>query len=461
MKLLILSMFLLAGCSAAGGADPPAGEIPGYTVPSGSPSNLAARTAELEDHILIAENQNYEMYLKEDTLGLIIRDKTNGAWMRSTVAEPNETDNNTWKGLYQSGVTLQYISGTNLNMTQADFINNVHTKKMYYRNDGFSADVSFYEAGISYTLTVTLTENGFTAEIPQSSIREERPNNAVGAIYVYPFLGHSVLGSDKGYMFIPDGQGALIELRDNERRFPAPFLGDVYGENTGLNVTSTYFRELVPPEKVLMPVYGMVHTEKGIGFLGIIESGAENARIEAWPNGASTQYDWIAARFLYRHVFMQPTGQTGGTVQSRTERPNRIDIKIRFEFTAGDDVGYDDLALSYRDYLRETGAFASAAADVYRTQVDFFGLEKRDWALFKLNVNMTRFSDAADILKDLSDAGVKAPLSVYSGWRSGGYTAGVPNTGYSPASSLGGSGGFSRLARTAEEEGVLLFLQTE
>ncbi|MCL2031023.1 MAG: DUF5696 domain-containing protein, partial [Oscillospiraceae bacterium] len=453
-------LLLLTACSAPDAAAP---LLPPPLLPAsgGSPSAVTGRSAELDGHTLVAENPHFELYLDEAALGLIIRDKESGAVMRSTVSEPNAADNDTWKGFYQSGVVLQYIRGTNLNMTQADFINTEHSKTLYYREDGFTADVTFPSAGISYTLTVTLTDTGFTAEIPQSSIREENPENTVGAFYVYPFLGYSTLGADEGYMLIPDGQGALIELQDNERRFSSPFISYIYGDNVGLNVTNTFFRELVPPENILMPVYGMVHTAKNIGFLGIVESGAENAVIEAWPNGASTQFDWIAARFMYRHVFMQPTGQTSGTVQTRTERPNRVDIKIRFAFAAGNAADYCGLALRYREYLAETGAFASAAADPFRTQVDFFGQEKKNWALFKLDVNMTKFDEAADILRLLSDSGVGAPLVVYSGWQSGGYTAGAPNAGFSPAAGLGGSGGFSRLAKTAEEQGVLLLLQND
>jgi hypothetical protein len=456
--ILLGILTVCAACSPTHGSAPPAGDIPPHVPPAGSPVNAAERHAELDGHVLVAENAQFEMYLKEATLGLIIRDKVSGAHMRSTAAEPNEGDNPMWRGFYQSGVVMRFLRGTNINMTQMDFINNEHTITMFYRPDGFSADIYFPEAEIAYTLTVTLTDSGFSAEIPQSSIREGNPDLVVGEFYVYPFLGYSTLGEDEGYMFIPDGQGALIELKDNERRFPAPFMGDVFGDNAGLRLFSSFSSYLVPPEKILMPVYGMVHTEKGIGFLGIIESGAENAVIEAWPNGASTHFDWISARFVYRHVFMQPTGQTSGTVQTRTERSNRIDIKIRFAFVTGDDAGYDGLALRYRGFLQETGAFASASDDGFRTQIDFFGQEKRNWALFKLDVNMTTFREAADILEQLSEAGVKEPFVVYSGWQSGGATGGVPNTGSSPASGLGGTGGLRYLAKKAEEEGAKLLL---
>ncbi|MDR1643494.1 MAG: DUF5696 domain-containing protein [Clostridiales bacterium] len=410
--------------------------------------------AELEGHLLVSENSFWEMYLNDETLGIIIKDKTTGEYMRSTVETPSSGDNKNWAGFCQSGVVLEYIQGTNLNMIRADMVNAKKEIELIYRENGFDALVRFEDPGISFALEVSLWDYGFSAEIPQSSIVEEKPDTTVGAIYVYPFMGHSVLGADAGYMLIPDGQGALIELKDNEKRFPSPFISSCYGDNIGLNAAEAWNDYWVLPEKILVPVYGMVHTDKKLGFAAIIESGAESATIEAWPNGASTIYDWISARFIYRHVFMQPTGQTSGTIQSRTERPNRIDIKMRFAFVSGDNAGYDGMAFRYRDYLTETGTFENAKDMSYRTQVDFFGQEKENWALFKLDVNMTDFASAANILEDL---GFKT-LSVYRGWRTGGYTAGSPALDYSPASGLGGKGGMKKLLDTAKELGDILAL---
>jgi hypothetical protein len=396
--------------------------------------------------------------MDEETLGIVMRDKKSGAFMRSTVEEPGAADNPTWRGLYGSGVTMEYIVGTNLNPTRASFSNMEKDVMFYYRNDGFSAEVYFPVPQISYTLHVALTDYGFSAEIPQSSIKEGDPNIVTGAFFVYPFLGHSVLGADEGYMFIPDGQGALIELKDNERRFSQPFMGLVYGTNIGLEVDVSMFSfggysYVNEPEQILMPCFGMVHTEKGIGFLGVIESGAENARIEAWPNGASTQFDWVTAKFTYRHVFMQPMGQNSGSMQSRTPRPNRVDIKLRFIFVTGEEADYAGLAVKYREYLEETGAFRSSANDPYRTCIDFFGSEKKEWALFKLNVNMTTFKQAENILKDLNESGVNGVFARYDGWQRGGASLGLPTRGFNPAGNLGGRRALMNLIKTAEDLG--------
>ncbi|GHV35506.1 hypothetical protein FACS18949_13620 [Clostridia bacterium] len=459
-------ILLLSACDAApmtAGGTPPAGDIPAYVKPAGEPQNVCPRDCELDGHALVAENGSWELYLEAESLSIIMRDKASGAYMSSTVSEPNPADNQMWKGFYQSGVVLEYVQGTNVNTTRADLVYTENEKTLYYRDNGFSAEVRYPAIGISYTLNVTLEARGFTAEVPQSSMKEENDGFAIGALYLYPFMGYTTLGADAGYMLIPDGQGALIALEDNQKRFTTPYISYIYGDNAGLSaVTQSAAGSAVPPEKVLMPVYGMAHTEKGIAFLGIVDGGAENACIEAYPNGVNTQYDWISARFIYRHTYMQPTGQSSGTVQSRTPRPNRADARVRFAFTAGDNANYAGLASAYREYLDETGAFENAeTTDIYRTQVNFFGGDRENWALFKLNVSMTGFDQAADILEDLADAGVTGLLSVYEGWRSGGATASVPTVDYSPASNLGGKSGMAALWRAAEKASALLFLNSD
>jgi len=467
-SLLIIAaffaVFMLAACSGAGITEPPAGPVPPYVPPQGGQVSLLAYTGRsLHGHTLVAENDNMSLYLYAPRLSVIIRDRATGAYMRSTVDEPSAADNPLWQGLYMSGVTLDYILGVSVHFSRACLFHTAHTLSVFYREDGFSAQVYFPEIQIGYTLIVTLQEDGFTAEIPQASIFENDPNITVGAFYVFPFLGHTYLGEYEGYIFIPDGQGAIIKLQDNEGRFNIPFTENVFGSNPGidLEVAAAVFGNFVftiEPEMILMPVYGMVHTCRQIGFLGIIESGYENAVIEAFPNGVSTNFNWASSRFIYSHVIHQPMGMQSGFVTTRTERPNRIDLKMRYIFVTGDQATYTGLAVAYREYLTRTGAFASAQMDAFRTGIDFLGVEQREWALFRLNVEMTTFSQAEEILRTLADNGVDRVFTRFDGWTSGGSMNHLPTRSFNPARSLGGQRGLNNLKSTVEELGGELSL---
>ena len=463
--LLLLGIIIfVAGCRRSVDLEPPAGFVPEYVPPVGNAVSLLADAGRcLHGHTLVAENENFSLFLYEPRLSIIIQDRNTGEYMRSTVDEPRPSDNNQWQDFYMSGVTLEFIVGVNIHFTRAGLFHTERDLVVFYREDGFSAQVYFPEIQIGYTLIVTLQEDGFTAEIPQSSIFENDPNITVGRIYMFPFLGHSYLGQDEGYMFIPDGQGAIIKLQNNENRFNSPFAEHVFGSNPGIEVeiSPSFFNNFVitnDPEMVIMPVYGMVHTERQIGFLGVIESGYENAQIMAFPNGVSTDFDWASARFIYSHVFQQPTGMQSGFVMTRTPRPNRIDIKMRYIFVTEDQANYAGLAVAYRNFLERSGAFDSAVMDDFRIAIDFLGVEQRDWALFRLNVNMTTFDQMSDILNRLNYRGVGGVYTRVDGWTSRGSIVSLPTRGFNPAGSLGGQRALNRLQDTVNELGGELTL---
>ena len=402
----------------------------------------------------VAESEKFNLYLREDTLALIIESKANGSLLYSTVQHPEDfKDQDAWKGFYQSGIVMEFIEDVKSTLTQADLVNMKHEVKVSYVPNGFSADVFFPDYEVGYSVEVSLSERGLTVRIPQEKIRNSEKDGhryTVATFTLYPFLGHSILGQDEGYMIIPDGQGALIELKDNEKRFTSPFDRPVYGTNIGIEDTVNS-RWSVGTEPIIMPVFGMVHTADRIGFLGVIEQGDTAARIRAYPNGANNMsFDWISAKYTYRFVYKQPTGPSSGAVDMLTESSRRFDIVQHFLLTDEDEANYAGLACAWRDYMEEKGVFANAdAGRPFDVEIDFLGLEKENAVMGKADVIMTSFDQAGEILEWLKTDGVDRISAVYRGWLGAGLTGGVPTDSYAPAGALGGSGGLEALIRKA------------
>ena len=260
------------------------------------------------EYALVAENERLALYLREDIMAIIIESKTSGQRLYSAVQNPQDMkDNAKWKGFYQSGIVLEYSENSNHSLFQAELLNTEHLLTYAYQADGFTAKVTFTEPQISCEVSVTLDEEGLHVYIPKDKLIEENETvYKVNTIQMFPFLGYSYQGQDEGYMFIPDGQGALIELRNNNKAYSNAYTQQVYGENVGVQVT-TFNQWSRESENILMPVFGMVHTAKEIGFLGVIEEGDASAKIKAYPNGVITQFDWITAQFIYRQIYSQPT----------------------------------------------------------------------------------------------------------------------------------------------------------
>ncbi len=239
---------------------------------------------------------------------------------------------------------------------------------------------------VSFRSNVYVTGNdakGTAFRYPEGSVKEiSEISYTLASIYLYPFLGYSYLGQNDGYMIIPDGQGAIIKLEDNEGRYKSPYDRPVYGTNIGIEDTvNSEFG--VAAENIIMPVFGMVHRDSQIGMLGVIEEGDLSARILAYPNGVRMNFDWVCAKYTYRLVFNQPMGMNGsaaaGVVPTRTEKARDFDIVQHFLLKDGDQATYAGLAVAYRDYLIGKGTFDGAIDRGFDVQLDFLGLERENY----------------------------------------------------------------------------------
>ncbi len=427
-----------------------------------APKEDPAGDAVPEGYEAIAENSKFTLYLKRDTLALIVESKNSGKVLYSTVQNPDEMkDNATWKGFYQSGIVMEYLEGVKSIPLQADFINMKNEIDLQLTENGYIAKVTYPDIGISYKATLVMDERGFSVSIPKDSIEEtDVENYTVASFYVYPFLGYSYLGEDDGYMIIPDGQGAIIELKDNEERYKSPFDRAVYGTNIGIEDT-VYSDWGVSAEQVLLPVFGMVHEEDQLAVLGFIENGDAAARIMAYPNGVRMKFDWVCAKYLYRMIYSQPTGPNSSTISMRTEYARDIDILQEFLLEDGERANYAGLATALREYMTEKGYFGEAETNEFDIGIDFLGVETENWMLGKQAVVMTSFSQAADILKELGEKGVHGVNVTFRGWQEGGLYGALPTDGYSPAGALGGDGGLQDLKSATEGQRDRLSLEAD
>ncbi|MBP3609005.1 MAG: hypothetical protein J6J42_01560, partial [Lachnospiraceae bacterium] len=169
-----------------------------------------------ETHKKIAENSKFNLYLCEDDLSVVVEDKATGRFMESSPSYNDGASNATWEAYLSSALVLTYIQG-NTDTKQADLVKDKVTKDITYTDNGFEAKIYWSKYQFGMTLKVSLTEDGLVATVPDDSIIE-KSDVYVGTVSIYPCMGVSYLDEKEGYMFIPDGNGALIYLEDNEKR---------------------------------------------------------------------------------------------------------------------------------------------------------------------------------------------------------------------------------------------------
>lgn len=416
---------------------------------------------EINGHKKIAENETYELYLYEETLSVIIREKSSGAIVESTVQDDDGMSNESWQNFMKSGIVLEVIDNVSTQLTRVGLLNYASVT-VTTQDNGFAANLHYEKYGFDIEIRGTLTENGFIVEIPDDNIIESSEQYKIGNIYVYPFMGYTYLGERDGYMFIPDGNGAIINLEDNDGKYSSGFSQKIYGGNIGfeesyvLSLFWNKYQTVNDSELLLAPVFGMVHKDSEMAFLGIIEEGAFDASIEAYPNGAYTNYNWITSKFRLRQTYVQPTSKSGGsTTLVETDRTHS-DIKVRFAFINGEDASYVGLAKLYRNYLIEDLNF-SKKEDTFKIRLDFLGMDKEDWFIFKKSVTATTTDQIREIYNDLRQEGVTNIVSLYKGWQKGGINA-LPITSYKADGKIGGTSDLTKLIKEAKEQGIELYL---
>ncbi len=411
----------------------------------------------------IAQNQEFNLYMCEDDLSLIVEDKESGATMSSAITYDDGKNNNTWLGAMKSAVVLTFING-NDDSKQADLVNDEVRKTITSTANGFRAELLWNKYSFGLTLEVELTDEGLTAYIADESIVENSDNYRIGTIAIYPFMGNSYLDEKEGYLLVPDGNGALIYLDDKEGRFSVGYSEMIYGKDIGFedsSVTSLLwdrYEMVTDAEKIIAPVYGIAHTDDGIAYLAIVEEGDERATIEAHPNGVSVDYNRAYAKFIERKLYTQPTSNnsTSGSLHLAESDRSHSDLRIRFLFLSGDKANYAGMANAYREYLLQNGLL-EIQEDDYQTRVDFLGTEREKWVIGTSTVVMTTTDDIRDIYDDLASAGVTDIFSVYKGWQKGGLYD-IPITSYKADPGIGGTSSLTALIKDAESRGISFYL---
>ena len=419
-------------------------EAPGEVIESNFKDNrtqfILESVDEIDGHKKIVSSDAYDLYLQEENLSIILRNKDSGAVLYSTVKNPDQS-NEKWTNFVKSGVVIEYLQGTNIVYYQADMYTGDPSKNVTYNSNGFVAKVSYPDLEFEYELHVSLEDDVLTAHIPIDSIVENSDVYKVANVYVYPFMGYSKMDEEQGYMFLPDGNGSLIHLKNNNGQFTQPYNQMIYGDNAGVDdpYVLSLFNNLNPINEntgITMPVYGVVHSEKDLGFLGIIESGDESARLYVYPNGAILPYNWITPSFVYRQFYNQLTSKTTGTMVIRQENKNNFDITIQYHLLDNEDADYVGMAKVYREYLEDKGAIENQEI-TYKMRLDFLGTDVKDGLLFRQNVTMTTFEQAVNILNGLREQGVDNTMSVFQGWQKNGSYASLPHKNFKVQNSLG------------------------
>lgn len=365
-----------------------------------------------------------------------------------------------------------YIS-TELNANDERSIDEYLRKCGYTQND---FDKALQEVGAESESEITpvfdlsveyvLTEKGLSVTIPNESISYDTENFTLLTVGLLKYFGADMpTENDDGYIFMPDGSGALIDINNQSESRREFISGRIYGKDPAFEQTDNDNLNA----NISMPVFG-IKRNSGEGLFAIVTQGEETGNITAILGEPNTSYYSVSCEFVYTESdtvtfsFKKATQGTTSYIIVPAEESTKSDFSIDYSFLTGEDTGYNQMAKIYREYLfgdKKTDKCCSAVLGINTLgtalyDTDFLGIFYKKEALF------TPYEQSGKIVTELNESfDAKIGINLFlSGWQKNGLDAGVSNR-IKLSSALGGIKEFERLVELCDKSDISLIPDTD
>lgn len=261
--------------------------------------------------------------------------------------------------------------------------------------------------------------------------------------------------TSEGYVFYPDGSGAISYFNVQHPSQAGQFSGAVYGDYASMVGVGNTANTGAVVRSVEMPVYGIKLNNSA--FLAILTKGDTDSVISYLP---ITDVQPVASAynsFLMRKSTSMVNANGSHTLLYDTHRTAQ-DLETRYTFLSEENADYSGMARTYRHYLKDTGKLIKSKlleAEKMPLGLEFFmGTNSEQQTLFTSYITMTRFNDVLDTVKRLEKDGLGNLLVSMYGWQQDYNLMAMP--GLNAASQLGGESDLKDLAAYMRSKGYLL-----
>lgn len=264
----------------------------------------------------------------------------------------------------------------------------------------------------------SIENNAFSAEILFDKI-EENSNLSLTEIVLLPNFS-AASSIEEGYIFVPDGCGAIIDFKAKEA-IASTYKQKIYGRDAVLSTLMQTGKK----EEIKMPVYGM---KKNNGsFLAIVEQGESMGEISANPIGVSNSFSNVFATFTYRQMdtaVIADKEWSAKEVSLLARNVSTVNPIVSYHFLNNQNSDYSAMALEYKKYLISKGIIKDKKMDLPKINLDVYGVVKRKMSILgfviTLPYSLTSFNEAKEMIDFFDSKGIKNINMRYFGWTKGG-----------------------------------------
>ena len=311
-----------------------------------------------------------------------------------------------------------------------------------------STDTPVFNVDMIYRLE----GSDLVVELPFSAM-ESRKSTPIYRITPLPYFGAGGT-EEEGYILLPEGGGALMKF-NNGRVTQNSYYANVYGWNMGLFQDS-----VVHSTRAYYGVYGI--SEGDDSFLCILEDGSSYASVQADISGRNNSYNYVNTVYSIKQREKYDVGDIANSdIYMYVDSLPDESLIQRYRFVDSGD--YVDMAKVYSKYLQDRygDALSMNSDESTPVAVEIVGAVDKVRQILgvpvSLPLKLTTYNEAAEMVKDLTGAGVKNLSVKLSGWMNGGVRQKIL-TKAKPISDLGSSRDLQALSDTCKNAGADLYL---
>ncbi len=323
--------------------------------------------------------------------------------------------------------------------------------------NGVRVELTFEDFDFFVPIEYSLEDGFLNASIDVENIREGEEYKITQIELLPGFCSGN--WKEDGYIFVPDGSGALINYNNGSE---AKYSEMVYGEELAIE------KELnsVVKETVRLPVFGTASSKAAL--FAIITQGDGAAIINAASSNSTNGYNTVNVGFVMRSITPKAM-LTKSYAKQYAYRISNIDknlkkFTVRYYPLSDEKADYSGFAKTYRDYLiNEKGLKKSDKKPTFNinmigavdVKANFLG-----FAYYKPYA-LTTFDEAQIILEELISAGVKDLSVRYEGWQNDGLVNRKVATSAKPMRILGGKKDYKELLSYTSGAGISLYADVD
>ncbi len=304
-------------------------------------------------------------------------------------------------------------------------------------DNGMKVEYTFRKSKIKVSVLYTLTNTAFKAEILMDEIVE--PDDVyLGGINLLPSFGAAYNNTD-GYMFIPDGSGALVDFKQH-RNMAYSYNYYLYGEELAVMQEA----QTLETQPMAIPVFG---TKRGNdAIVGIITEGDEVGGIAAMFSSENCGYTAVSSMMWYRAIDCKKMYSKNGGINSTLYRVSDIcgseapNFTVEYSLLSGENADYVGMAKTYRSWLEKQGVLEKVKEKpLFNLEVYGAAELTTSFLGFKYSKveELTTVSQADEIVESLKSKGIEDIGLRYVGFGKSGILNNKISTTSKPLSSLG------------------------